>query len=300
MEWGDIRVFLGVARAGQMAGATRTLGLEQSTISRRIVRLEEKMGVSLFERAGRRLSLTSEGSKLLAAAERLESIIIRDVMSLRESNREISGRVRIGTSVGFGAHYLAARLPLLGEMFPGLEIELVALPRTFSLGMRDVDIAIVMDRPETGDVRFKKLSSYVLAAYAQCDYFNSKKRPLVIEDLRDHRWCGYINELLYTTELDMMTFGDVVITPDLRTTEVTAQLEAVRSGAVMGILPCYMADIDPSLEMILPDLVRLERTYWMVVHSDLAESPRVRTVWQEIERWVHMDRALFIPERPRD
>src|ERR1700743_1292337 len=100
MEWGDIRVFLKVARAGQMAGASRTLGLDHSTISRRIARLEEKMGASLFDRAGPGLMLTQQGTNLCCAAEKLESIIIRDVLSLGESRQEISGRVRIGTSEG--------------------------------------------------------------------------------------------------------------------------------------------------------------------------------------------------------
>ena len=104
-----IRAFLQVARARQMAGASRALGLDHSTISRRISRLEERTGVPLFDRAGRRVSLTEEGARLLAAAEKLESIIIRDVLSLGESRQDISGRVRIGTSEGFGAHYLVVR-----------------------------------------------------------------------------------------------------------------------------------------------------------------------------------------------
>lgn len=133
MEWGDIRVFLQVARTGQMAGATKALGLDHLTISRRIARLQEQTGVPLFDRAGRRLSLAEAGARLLAAGERVESIIVRDIVSLGESRQEIGGRVRIGTSEGFGAHYLAKRLPTMVAAYPGLEIDLVAptqlLPR---------------------------------------------------------------------------------------------------------------------------------------------------------------------------
>jgi DNA-binding transcriptional LysR family regulator len=297
MEWGDIRIFLAVARAGQMAGASRTLSLDHSTISRRIARLEEETGVALFDRAARRLSLTAEGTKLLTAAEKLESIIIRDVLSLGESHNDISGRVRIGTSEGFGAHYLARRLPALMATYPSLEVELVALPRTFSLAMREVDLAITMDRPDSGDIRFKKLSAYMLALYASSRYLESRERPRSVEELRNHGWCGYINELLFTSELDMLKFGGSVINPEYRTTSVTAQLEAVRGGSVIAVLPCYMGDQQPDFEIILPDEVCLERTYWISVHSDLSDSPRVRAVMEQIERWVRRDRALFLPER---
>jgi DNA-binding transcriptional LysR family regulator len=295
MEWGDIRVFLHVARAGQMAGASRALGMDHSTVSRRIARLEEKLGLPLFERAGRRLRLTDEGSKLLAMAEGLEAIIIRDVLSLGESRQAIAGRVRIGTSEGFGAHYLAPRLPALMQKHPGLEIELLAIPRTYSLGMRDVDIAITMDRPRNGDIVFKKLSDCSLAIYASSSYFRDRMRPASVDALRDHAWCGYINELLFTEELDMLTFGQLRIDPAYRTTSVTAQLGAVKAGSVIAVLPRYMADGHPDLEIVLPGAVHLRRTYWLSVHGDLAGSPRIRAVITQLETWVRQDRALLSP-----
>jgi DNA-binding transcriptional LysR family regulator len=295
MEWGDIRVFLQVARAGQIAGASRSLGLDHSTISRRIARLEERTGVPLFERAGRRLSLTEEGTKLVAAAEKLESIILRDVMSLGESRQEIAGRVRIGTSEGFGAHYLAKRLPIMVAAHPALEVELVALPRNFSLGMREVDLAITMERPGTGDVRSKKLTSYTLGIYAVPAYFKNRVRPSSIADLSDQAWCGYIMDLLFTPELDLLKFGPQAITPCYRTTSVTAQMEAVTGGSVIAVLPCYMACQRGGLERLLPDQVSIERSYWISVHGDLADSPRVRALMQQIEHQVHLDRSLFLP-----
>ena len=298
MEWGDIRVFLQVARAGQMASASRDLALDHSTTSRRIARLEENLGVALFDRAGRRLSLTKEGAKLLSAAERLEAIIIREVLSLGESDGEITGRVRIGTSEEFGAHYLAPRIPRLINTLPGLEVELVALPKAYSLGMREVDLVIAMDRPTTGDIHFKELSAYSLALYGSAEYFRTKGRPHSIEDLQNHCWCGYIDELLFTRELDMLTFGGIAINPLYRTTSVTAQLQAIKSGLAIAILPCYMGDRHPEFEMVLPNEIRLERTYWMAVHHDLADSLRVRAVMREIEHWVHKDRTLFLPNPP--
>jgi len=299
VEWGDIRVFLQVARAGQMAGASRSLGLDHSTISRRIARLEEQTGVALFDRAGRR-RITEDGARLLEAAERLESIIIRDILPLGEARQRVSGRVRIGTSEGFGAHYLAQRLPAMTEPYPDLEVELVALPRSYSLGMREVDFAITMDRPDSGDVRFKKLTSYALGIYGAPAHFENRSRPSTLEDLSDQSWCGYIKELLFTSELDLMTFESQVITPKYRTTSVTVQLEAVLSGSVIAILPCYMASQRGGLERILANQVSIERSYWISVHGDLADSPRVRALMQAVERQVHLDRPLFLPDQSHE
>ena len=150
MEWSDIKIFLQVVRSHTMTEATSSLQMDHSTISRRIARLEREAGVSLFERAGRRLSLTDEGTRLVVAAEKLESIILREVMTLSEGGATIAGRVRIGATEDFGAHYLASRLASIAGEHAELELELVALPRSFSLATRAVDVLVTRDRPSSG------------------------------------------------------------------------------------------------------------------------------------------------------
>jgi DNA-binding transcriptional LysR family regulator len=161
--------------------------------------------------------------------------------------------------------------------------------------MREVDIAITMDRPETGDVRLKKLTSYSLGIYGAPSYFKDQPRPASFADLPGQRWCGYIMDLLFTTELDLLTFGGQAITPRYRTTSVSAQLEAVRGGSVIAVLPCYMTLQHDGLERLLPDEVNIERSYWISVHGDQAGSPRIHALMEQIERHVHLDRSLFLP-----
>jgi DNA-binding transcriptional LysR family regulator len=296
MEWDDLRIFLQVARSGQMTSASRALGLDHSTISRRIVRLEEQLNVALFDRAGKRLRITKEGKKLLSTTETLESVILRDVMNLNESSATISGHVRIGTSEGFAALYLAPRLPKLLQGHPELEIELVALPRSYSLAAREVDLAITVDRPTTGNVRFTKLASCPLGIYGSKSYFKKCKRPESLEDLKHHLWCGYIVDLLFTEELYFLKFGETVIQPRYRTTSPIVQMEAICAGSVIGVLPCFMAKQRSELERVLRQQVNIERSYWLSLHEDLGNLPRVRCVMQEIERLVMLDRNLFLSE----
>jgi DNA-binding transcriptional LysR family regulator len=295
VEWSDIRVFLQVVRAGSMAAATGGLCMDHSTISRRIARLEREAGVPLFDRAGRRLVLTAEGDKLVLAAERLESIIIRDVMTLSEDHEHIAGHVRIGATEEFGGHYLASRLAELTAAHPELEIELVALPRNFSLTTREVDVVITLDRPLTGDVRFKKLTDFQLGVYGSAAYFGSRQRPAYRDDLARETWCGFIQDLVFTTQHDLLPSAANNLSVRYRTTSITVQLGATISGTALAVLPCFVAAPHPSLEQILPDSAVFSRTYWIAVHEDMAKHPRVRAVMKALETMVQRDRSLFAP-----
>lgn len=278
-----------------MVAATGALRMDHSTISRRISRLEHEAGVSLFERAGRRLALTPEGERLLESAEKLESIIIREVLNLSAERERIVGPVRIGTTEEFGAHYLAPRLAALTTAHPHLEIELVALPRTFSLATREVDLVVALDRPASGDVRFKKLTSVEFGIYGSSTYFESQGYPTSIEHLASETWCGYIKELLFTPELEMPPRSGDEINARYRTTSMTVQLGATLANYALATLPCFLAEAHPGLERIFKAEVSFERTYWLAVHDDLARYPRVRALMSAIEAQVALDRVLFRP-----
>jgi DNA-binding transcriptional LysR family regulator len=295
MEWSDIRVFLQVVRDGTMQAATGSLRLDHSTISRRISRLEREAGVTLFERAGRRLALTAEGEKLVVSAEKVESIVLREVMNLSGEMKQITGHVRIGTTEEFGAHYLAPRLSRLTDTYPDLEIELVASTRTLSLATREVDCVVTLDRPLQGDVRYKKLIDFEFGVYAASSYFGEKLRPTSVEDLSSETWCDYIRELLSTSELDVCAAAGIDTLAKFRTTSVSLQLGAALGGYALAALPCFVASQHASLERVLTNEARYERTYWIAVHEDLAKRPRVRAVMAAIEEEVERDKALFKP-----
>ena len=157
--------------------------------------------------------------------------------------------------------------------------------------MREVDIAISMDRPDTGDIGLKKLTSYALGIYGRrlISTTGPAPRPLPICRTTD----GYTMDLRFTTELDLLTFGGQAITPWYRTTSASVQLKAVTDGSAIAVLPCYMVLQRDGLERLLSGEVSIERTYWIAVHK--ANSPRVRRLVQQIERHVHLDKSLFLP-----
>ncbi|MEP9355253.1 LysR family transcriptional regulator [Xanthobacter sp. KR7-65] len=295
MDWDDLRIFLQLARTGRMAGAGRALGLDDTTVGRRVARLEREVGAPLVTRAGRRTLITEEGQKLAQAAEEMESLVLRKITGLGEGERQPTGRVRVGAPEGLGVGYLAARLAALSADNPRLETELVALPRSYSLASREVDIAITLDRPIAGQVRVRKLTDYSLMLYGTEAYFSRRGRPQAVDALRDHVLAGYIPELLFTRALDFSQLGPgVELKPVIRSTSVIAQVNAVLSGAALGVLPAFLAASQDTLVALLEEDVRLTRSYWLSVHDDLSHLARVRAVLDAITAAVRADRGRFI------
>jgi hypothetical protein len=153
------------------------------------------------------------------------------VLNLSGEREQIVGPVRLGTTEEFGAHYLAPRLAALTAGHPGLEIELVALPRAFSLATREVDVMITFDRPVTGDVRYKKLTDLEFGVYGSAAYFDGRPRPVSVDELSLETWCGYIKELMFTPELDVLSDVCDDVCFKYRTTSMTVQRGARRSCA---------------------------------------------------------------------
>src|SRR5690606_27824673 len=133
MNWDDVRIFLAVARAGQILGAARRLDLNHATVSRRVAALEKSLGAKLFRRLTTGSELTAEGQRFLVVAERVEADMIAARADIAGENDEVSGTVRIGAPDGFGVAFLAPRLGELIRRYPALSIQLVPVPRSFSL-----------------------------------------------------------------------------------------------------------------------------------------------------------------------
>src|SRR5690606_55899 len=162
VNWDDVRIFLAVARAGQFLGAARRLGLNHATVSRRIAALEASLGARLFRRLTTGSELTAAGERLLEVAARVEAEMIAARSQVVGDSEEVAGTVRIGAPDGFGVAFLAPRLGPLSATHPQLRIQLVPVPRSFSLSRREADIAITVERPTEGRLVAHKLVDYSL------------------------------------------------------------------------------------------------------------------------------------------
>ncbi|MGQ7847076.1 LysR family transcriptional regulator [Granulosicoccus sp. 3-233] len=293
MNWDDLKYFLAVAREGQILGASKKLDVSQATLNRRISNLEQDLGKKLFDRSTTGCVLLAPGQVLLEHAERVESEMIQTTADLRDDTQVLSGTVRIGAPDGFGVSFLAPRLQLLAEQHPQLKIQLVPMPRVFSLSQREADIAITIGRPKKGRLRVRKLTDYSLRLYAAKSYLEQMGTPQQLDDLNQHRLVGYVEDLIFSSELEYNKQIYSSWRSAIEISGVIGQFEAVRAGAGIGVLHDFMAARDPSLIPVLPDDSTLSRSYWMVWHESLKNSRRVQVVVEFLTEAVKTSSQRF-------
>ncbi|GLK79523.1 LysR family transcriptional regulator [Methylopila turkensis] len=294
MDWDHLRVFLAVARKGQLLGAARALGLNHTTVARRLDALEADMGATLFERRPSGSALTPAGERLVPVAERMETELLQLASSMRAGEAEVAGPVRIGAPDGLGNLLLAAELGAFAERHPGLAIELVPLPRTFSLSRREADIAIGLDRPTHGRLIAAKLGDYSLGVYAAPAYLARAGTPETREALSRHAVVTGVEDFLYAAALDYATALEDGAGRLFRCASVVGQMEAIRAGAGIGVLHDFAAAGDPGLVRVLPE-ISFRRAYWMMSHADTHGAARIATCRAFLASLFRERRVRFLP-----
>ncbi|MEO4041919.1 LysR family transcriptional regulator [Hoeflea sp. CAU 1731] len=293
MNWDDVRIFLAVARTGQILAASRRLELNHATVSRRITALESDLQSKLLIRRTNGCDLTQEGEAFMHAAERMEAEMLAARAAVGRTDTEVSGIVRIGATDGFGISFLAPRLGALTRQYPGLKIQLVPVPQSFSLSRREADISITVERPQTGRLVARKLVDYALGLYASKTYLQEFGAPKTAADLKTHRLVGYVEDLIFSPQLHYRADFVRNWESDFEISAVLGQIKAVRSGAGIGILHRFIARPYDDLAPVLPAL-RVDRSYWIVYHESLRNIRRIKTVVDFIAAETEREKQQFI------
>lgn len=292
MDWDRLRVFLAVARAGQILGAARRLGLNHATVARHLDGLEAGLGTMLVERGPSGCTLTAAGERLAATAERMEAEALAAEAALAEGGGGVSGTVRVGAPDGLGNYFLAPELARLASLHPGLVVELVPLPRTFSLSKREADVAIGLERPSRGRLVATKLTDYTLGVYATGAYLAAHGTPASKAELTGHVFVSGVDDFSYSAALDYAAAFEGTAAARFHCASVVGQVEAIRAGHGFGIVHDYVAARLPELVPMLPEIT-FRRSYWLVTHPDTSRSGRVATVTKAIAQRVREERRLF-------
>lgn len=293
-DWNNLRAFLAVARTGRLTAAAARLGADHATVSRHVGALESALKARLFERAPTGYTLTLQGERLLAVAEQVESLTLAAQSEVQGADLQVSGTVRVGAPEGFGSYFLAPRLAVLADAHPELEIELVAIPGVLSLSKREADIAVALSPPREGRLLARKLTDYSLGLYGAPAYLDVRSPLASRADMSEHRFIGYIEDLLYAPELDYMDAPDAQIAVRLRSSNLIAQLQAAIAGAGLCVLPDFIAAPEPGLRRVLANSVGLTREFWLLTHADLKGVARVRTVADFITEAVRAARPELL------
>jgi DNA-binding transcriptional LysR family regulator len=295
MDWDNLRFFLELARSGTLVGAARRLAVDHTTVARRIQTLEKQVGTALFSREADGHRLTEAGRRLQPQVEAMESAFLTVESTTPASDEGLSGLVRIGATEGFGTIVLAPHLALFAQQHPKLVIDLLAMPRLVHLSRREADIVISLERPARGPVVVTKLTDYVLRLYASRQYLANHGAIRKRDDLRGHTFISYVDDLLFSKELQYL---DELYRPDsfaLRSTSILAQHQATLAGAGIAVLPAFIAERDKSLRRVLPDEANFTRTFWMSVPAETRHLARMKATWDFLREIVEAQRALLLP-----
>ena len=265
-DWDDLKVFLAVARSESLSGAGKALRLDPATVGRRISKLEDAMAARLFARSPQGYALTEDGGRLLTHAVRVEQAVT-EAMEEVKGKGGLTGQVRIGAPDGAANYLLPQVVARICDDNPGLEVQIVALPRVFNLSKREADMAIAVSRPEAGRLTVQKIADYRLSLAAAQDYLDRHPPIRALADLRGHRMIGYIPDLIFDKELDYLAAAGVE-TVALASNSVSVQFNWVRTGAGLAIVHDFALPSAPGVVRILPGELSLTRSFYLIRHAD--------------------------------
>ena len=295
-NWNDLRYFLELSRQGKLLRAAVRLHVDHTTVSRRVSMLEKQLDVRLFDKSPRGYQLTDAGLRLLPLAEQIETRSNQLYQEISGKDARLSGTVRISTPEALGSQVIARHVTEFCREHPDIEIELVAETRRTSLSKREADIAITFSRPESGRLIAWKLCDYRLRLFASRDYLRANAPISKVEDLAAHGFVAYIDDLIAMPELRFFENTIKNARVVFRSTNVSAQFNAILDGIGLGLVHCFMAQNEHRLQVVLADEISVERTYWLLVHEDLRHVARVDAVCKFLTRILRPDNELMMGE----
>lgn len=293
----DLLVLLEVARSGSLIGAASSIGIDHTTVSRRITALESSVGAPVVVRTGRGCELTELGRSLLAASESVERAI-GQVRTLAQPGgvSELTGLVRIAAPDAFAVEFVGPALARMVRTHPRVTLELTSATRPMVRGHgADIEIGVGSSLPRWETVL---LSPYALGLYASSDYLADHGTPTSVDDLGAHRLVYYIESLLRVSELDIFDRLFPGHPVQVSSTSVHAQLSATLAGAGIGLLPAFLADPQVGLRRVLRAEVDVEQKYIAGLAPRSLRRPATTVVMQELRAEVRARQHELLGRRP--
>ena len=274
----DLLVLLTVARLGRFNAVAEALDTTHTTISRRIVALDKRLGGRTLERTPYGWELTELGRKAVAAAEGVERSLGGLTASLERTSESLSGLVRISTPDVFGPMFVTPALVRLQRRNPLLRVEMLNATRKLSRNRSGVDLEIVAGAVEAGRTETIFLADYVLRLYASPNYLKERGTPQTLPELHSHSFVSYVESVLQVVEIGHRSQTLTESPANFQATSLFAQLEAVRHNGGIGLLPSFMVYGLPGFVPVLPHGFERRLSFWAAARPESLRSPAVQAV----------------------
>lgn len=278
-DWNKARAFLVTAEEGSLSAAARALGMAQPTLGRQVDGLEQELGIVLFERVGRGLTLTPSGLELLEHVRKMGEAAGHVSLTALGQSQALEGTISISASETYATVLLPPIIAKLRMKEPGIQVEVVVSNHASDLLRREADIAIRNFRPTEPDLIAKKLGNADAVLYAAPSYLKTLGDPKTPYDLRDAHFVNMDRSGAMIKGLNTLGLGLTEANFPLFTESYLVMWELVKHGAAIGILDAFIGDADPDVVRVLPDLEPLVFPIWLVAHRELTTSRRIRRVY---------------------
>lgn len=278
-DWNKARAFLVTAEEGSLSAAARALGMAQPTLGRQVDGLEQELGVVLFERVGRGLTLTPSGMELLDHVRGMGEAAGRVSLTALGQSQALEGAISISASEIYASVLLAPIVAKLRVEEPGIDVEVVVSNHASDLLRREADIAIRHFHPTEPDLIAKKIGMADAILYAAPSYVEKLGHPSKPYDLRHADFVNMDRTGMMLKGLNSLRLGLTEANFPLLTESYLVMWELVKHGAGIGILDAYIGDAEPKVIRVLPDLEPLSFPIWLVAHRELTTSRRIRRVY---------------------
>ncbi|THH36815.1 LysR family transcriptional regulator [Aliishimia ponticola] len=278
-DWSHMRAFLATAETGSLSAAARVLGLTQPTLGRQVAALEQALGVTLFERAGRSLTLTQTGTDLLPHARQMAKAAAHLSLIATSQSQSIEGEIRVTASDVFSAYLMPDVLRQVQEHAPRLHVELVATNDLADLIRREADIAIRHVRPTEPELIARRLTDTTAHLYAASSYLDARGAPLGAADLAGHDFVGFADNARLIAHLAEI---GIPVTPDnfrIGSQNALVAWRLVQQGFGIAPMADAVARDTPGIVRVLPDMPPIVFPVWLVTHRELHTSRRIRLVF---------------------
>lgn len=275
LDWNDYEIVLRIAEAGSLSGAAHRMGLSHPTVFRKINRVEEKLGVRLFDRFRTGYRLSTAGEEVAAAAREIEERINETERRVAGRDLRPSGTVRLATTDSLLVGLLAPEIASLRELEPEIMLDLAVSNRISDLSAREADIAIRPASTPDEHLVGRRLGRIEQAVYACCSFDRSKIEGKPWASLP---WIGPSRSMAYGQLHAWMRDNGCDDACVCRMDSVLGMRAAVRNGIGLTVLPCYLAETDGDLQRIGGAIEPLTVDLWLLTHPDLRHTARVRAV----------------------
>ncbi|MDO6520294.1 LysR family transcriptional regulator [Shimia thalassica] len=278
-DWNKARAFLVTAEEGSLSAAARALGMAQPTLGRQVDGLEQELGVVLFERVGRGLTLTPSGLELLDHVRDMGDAAGRVSLTALGQSQALEGTISISASETYATVLLPPLVAKLRQQEPGIHVEIVVANHASDLLRREADIAIRNFRPTEPDLIAKKIGMVDAALYATPQYIEKIGAPTTPYALRHADFVNMDRTGGMLKGLNSLGLGLTEANFPLLTESYLVMWELVKQGAAIGILDAHIGDAEPKVRRLLPDLEPLTFPIWLVAHREVTTSRRIRRVF---------------------